>query len=128
MLCSFFCFQIFINSKYDLGIHSEEHSPLNDRDQVMNVRYRPYNILKPSKKMAKVPSPDRVEIETIPPNGYESRHRTQQFQRDTQNLLQQRRVYGTGFKQRIQIKKNLMSSPDRQVSHTQSSQNSDTID
>jgi len=92
-----------------------ENKSLKDR---VHVRYRPYNILKPP--------PECLEAQTqydLEPKSY-----TPRFQEDApQTSIQQRRVYGTGFKQRLQIKKELIHTSDHQINSSQLS-NSKTSD
>lgn len=102
----------------ELQLMSNAHSSMDliqnksPRNQTANVRYRPYNILKTSKKMVKIPPQKSLEIQSgITRNG--------------QSSTQQRRVY-TGFKQRIQVKKDLLRSPDDKIDSAQMSQSSST--
>ncbi|XP_026811785.1 agamous-like MADS-box protein AGL97 [Rhopalosiphum maidis] len=79
-----------------------------------NTRYRPYNILQTSKKMVKIPPQKSLEIQSsVSQNG--------------QSPKQERRVYA-GFKQRIQVKKDLLMTPDNKIDSTQMSQSSNTND
>lgn len=101
--------QLVPNIPSSLGL-IQNKSPKN---QSINVRYRPYNILQTSKKMVKIPPQKSMEIRSnITHNG--------------QSPMQQRRVYA-GFKQRIQVKKDLLP-PDIKVNSTQMSQSSKTND
>uniref|UniRef100_A0A2S2PID5 Myocyte-specific enhancer factor 2 n=1 Tax=Schizaphis graminum TaxID=13262 RepID=A0A2S2PID5_SCHGA len=84
------------------------------KSQPEKNRYRPYNILQTSKKMVKIPPQKSLEIQTnVSQNG--------------QSLKQERRVYA-GFKQRIQVKKDLLMTPDNKIDGTQMSQSSNTND
>ncbi|CAH1708098.1 unnamed protein product [Aphis gossypii] len=76
-----------------------------------NARYRPYNILHTSKKMVKIPPQKSLEIQSS-------------ISQNRQTPKQERKVYA-GFKQRIQVKKDLiMSSDDTIISeHTPLSSN-----
>ncbi|XP_025209078.1 agamous-like MADS-box protein AGL18 isoform X2 [Melanaphis sacchari] len=78
------------------------------------MRYRPYNILQTSKKIVKIPPQKSLEIQNNASlNGQTSK--------------QERRVYA-GFKQRIQVKKDLLMTPDNKINSAQTSLNSDTND
>ncbi|XP_060858117.1 transcription factor mef2A-like isoform X2 [Metopolophium dirhodum] len=82
-----------------LQVLSNIHSSLNQikspKNQSLNVRHSPYNILQTSQKMVKIPPQKSMEIES---NIIYYRH----------SQMQQQRVYA-GFKQRVQVKKYLMS-------------------
>lgn len=80
-----------------------------------NVRYRPYNILHTSKKMVKIPPQKSLEIQSS---------MSQNRQTPGQETKQERRVYA-GFKQRIQVKKDLLTSSDDKIisAHTPLSSN-----
>lgn len=80
-----------------------------------NVRYRPYNILHTSKKMVKIPPQKSLEIQSSI---------SQNRQTPSQETKQERRVYA-GFKQRIQVKKDLLTSSDDKIisAHTPLSSN-----
>jgi len=100
-----------INFIYQLGLGLVQNK--SPKNQSLNVRYRPYNILQTSKKMVKIPPEKSMEIESnITHNG--------------QSPAQQRRVYA-GFKQRIQVKKDLMS-PEIKTDSAQLSKSSNTND
>lgn len=80
----------------------------------MNVRYRPYNILQTSKKMVKIPPQKSLEIQSnLTHNG--------------QSPAQQRKVYA-GFKQRIQVKEDLLMSPEIKTNRAQLSKSCNTND
>ncbi|XP_001949813.1 acidic repeat-containing protein [Acyrthosiphon pisum] len=101
--------QFLSNIHSSLGL-IQNKSPKN---QSLNVRYRPYSILQTSKKMVKIPPQKSMEIRSnITHNG--------------QSPIQQRRVYA-GFKQRIQVKKDLMT-PEIKINTAQLSQSSNTND
>jgi len=62
-------------------------------------------------------------------NGHEPNDRVQPLQGGvSQNSLQQRRVYGSGLKQGIQIKKDLLETSNNQFNNTRLSQNSNASD
>lgn len=100
------------------------HSESKPRDRFVHVRYRPYNILQSSKKIIKLP----IKVQ----NGHEPSNRVQKLQggREVSKSppLQQHRVYDSGFKQRIRIKKDLIETCNSRTSNTQQSQNSDAND
>lgn len=83
--------------------------------------------MKTTKKIVKIPERNSLGLCTISQNGLEPSIHKQQFQGGSQTSLQQRRVYGTGFNQRIRIKKDLMAS-DSQVNNSQVSQSTKTSD
>jgi len=100
-----------INFIYYLGLGLfQNKSPKN---QSVNVRYRPYNILQTSKKMVKIPPQKSIEIQSnITHNG--------------QSPIQQPRVYEE-FKESIQVKKDSMT-PEIKINTTQLSHTSNTND
>jgi len=73
-----------------------ENKPMKDGF----VRYRPYNILKPSKKIIRLPITS-IKTENI----HYTKDSLQSLQGEgfTQTLLQQQSDYGSDFKQNIQI-------------------------
>lgn len=75
------------------------------KNQHGNIRYRPYNILKTSKKMVKIPPEKSIEIQ----NGI--------------TPVLQHRVY-SGSKPRIHVKKDLMMIPDNQNNSAQNTSHS----
>lgn len=96
------------------------------KDRVLQVRYRPYNILQTSKKIVKIPLQKTIELQNKSLNFHESTAHIQQLQKDEQTS-QQLRDYDTNFKQRIRIKKDLIKTPDNQI-NTVLSQSSNTND
>lgn len=115
----------FYKTNDDLGLDHGGNKSQNER--FVQIRYRPYGILKTTKKIVKIPERNSLGLCTIPQNGLEPSIHKQQFQEGSQTSLQQRRVYGTGFNQRIRIKKDLMAS-DNQVNNSQVSQSTKTSD
>ncbi|XP_016661986.1 transcription factor SMP1-like [Acyrthosiphon pisum] len=101
--------QFLPNIYSSLGL-IQNKSPKN---QSLNVRSNPYSILKTSKKMVKIPPQKSQEIQNnIAHNG--------------QSRIQQQKVYA-GFKQCVQVKKNLMSS-EIKINSANLSQSSNTND
>jgi len=90
----------------------QNKSPKSKPEKTM--RYRPYNILQTSKKIVKIPPQKSLEIQSS-------------VSQNRQSPKQERRVYA-GFKQRIQVKKDLLMTSDNKIDNTQMSQSSNTND
>lgn len=108
-----------------LPIHSNDARRGNkSKDRLFNIRYRPYNILQSSKKIIK-PHMTSINVQ----NGHELNDRIQPLQGGvSQNSLQQRRVYGSGIKQGIEIKKDSLETSNSQFTNTRLSQSSNASD
>lgn len=84
------------------------------KNQSINVQYRPYNILRTSKKIVKILQQKSLEIQN-------------KMAHNEQSLIQKQRVYA-GFKQRVQVKNDLKIHPYIKINNAQKSQSSNTND
>lgn len=103
-----------------LGLVRDENK--SQKDRIVQVRYRPYNILQNSKKIVKIPIQKSLEIRSIPQNGHESNISVQPFPGISQTSLQQRRTYTSGLKH-IQLKTDIRLTSDNQINSTQQQSN-----
>lgn len=92
----------------------------------MHVRYRPYNIL--SKQKVKIPPSSFVETQIMTPNSLEPKSCVQQFQENLPNSYKERKVYGSGLKQRSHFQQDLINTSESKISNNQLPQCNKTSD